>query len=229
VNSTSTLAELVQALAAYDSPGDVFNPWSDYDSTYDVGPQAPALRRDNLRRFLEPRIGRARHILVAEAVGYQGGKFSGVAMTSERILLGNHPAINTSELLPQGMHRTSQPHPDLPGPVQERGFTEPTATIVYGLLQELPIDFTHVVLWNIFPFHPFVPEEGPLSNRTLTRAEAQEGARYLGLLRNLCQEASIICLGRRSAEALNNSYPCVRHPAQGGANQFRAGLPPLLV
>ena len=47
-----------------------------------IGPEAPAIRREQLRRYLDERIGHARLLLVAEAAGYQGAKFSGIAMTS---------------------------------------------------------------------------------------------------------------------------------------------------
>ena len=33
----------------------VFNPWRDFDTSCDIGPQAPVIRSANLRRYLELR------------------------------------------------------------------------------------------------------------------------------------------------------------------------------
>jgi hypothetical protein len=84
--------ELIASLQAYESLPGVFNPWRDIDPNYDLTPAAPKIRSQHLERYLQYRVPHARFILLAEAVGYQGGRFSGIAMTSERILLGHHPS-----------------------------------------------------------------------------------------------------------------------------------------
>ena len=76
----------------------VFNPWRDYDPDTEIGPEAPEIRRENLRRYLELRQ-HAHYLFIAEALGYQGGHFSGVAITSERILLGQHKAVRPASVL----------------------------------------------------------------------------------------------------------------------------------
>jgi hypothetical protein len=60
--------------------GAVFNPWWQVDADNDLGRQAPRIRREQLRAYFSERIG--------EALSYRGGHFTGIAMTSERILLG---------------------------------------------------------------------------------------------------------------------------------------------
>ncbi|MBQ5344040.1 MAG: uracil-DNA glycosylase, partial [Acidaminococcaceae bacterium] len=70
----------------------VFNPWREYEPGLDIGPEAPQIRYGNLQRYLELRCN-AHYLFIAEGLGYQGGRFSGMAMTSERILLGHHPEV----------------------------------------------------------------------------------------------------------------------------------------
>ena len=98
----------LEHLQSYHAPG-VFNPWADYDPVYDISPAAPHIRAANLQRYLELRTG-AHYLFIAEGLGYQGGHFSGMAMTSERILLGHHPEIKPEEVLGTWHYeRTSNP------------------------------------------------------------------------------------------------------------------------
>src|SRR5947208_7688586 len=68
--------------------GSVFNPWCEMDEENDVGPNAPTIRREQLRAYLRKRVGKAKLGVIGEALGYRGGHFSGIPMTSERMLLG---------------------------------------------------------------------------------------------------------------------------------------------
>lgn len=61
--------------------------------------------------FLRFRLPYARYLLVAEAIGYMGGKFTGIALTSERILLGKHNDIKPNVILQNVLGvRTSNPN-----------------------------------------------------------------------------------------------------------------------
>jgi hypothetical protein len=122
----------VEALRSYRAEA-VFNPWDERDRDNDLDEKGADVRRRQLQCYLEERLGFADTVLVAEAVGYQGGHFSGVPMTSERLLLGGlrHKGIMPEMAFPGiSPQRTSQPE------VQKNGFTEPTATIVWGFLVE---------------------------------------------------------------------------------------------
>ena len=90
--SSNAIDDFLQLLKA--SPdGAVFNPWWAIDDENDIGPRSPAIRRKHLAVYFRERFGKARLVIVGEALGYRGGHFSGIPMTSERILLGKKPVI----------------------------------------------------------------------------------------------------------------------------------------
>src|SRR6266513_6552060 len=68
--------------------GAVFNPWWQVDEQNNIGPNAPRVRRKQLRAYFRKRLGMTKVAVIGEALGYRGGHFSGIPMTSERILLG---------------------------------------------------------------------------------------------------------------------------------------------
>lgn len=195
-------------------PGAVFNPWWQVDAENDIGPDAPRIRREQLQAYLRERAGTARLALVAEALGYRGGHFTGIPMTSERLLLGAAPAPVLATLAPR---RTSRPQKS------PRGFAEPTASIVWRTLLELGVPPDGFVLWNAFAWHSFDPRAGLLSNRSPTQAELAQGRPLLDAFLSLCRCELVIALGRLAASQLAGA-PCVRHPASGGATRFREQL-----
>jgi uracil-DNA glycosylase len=198
--------------------GAVFNPWWQVDEENDI-PQAPRIRREQLRAYLCDRLGKARLVIIGEALGYRGGHFSGIPMTSERLLLGRKTGIAPERILlgitPQ---RTSKPQkcPD--------GFSEPTATIVWSTLLRLELSAAEFVLWNAFPWHSFDPRRGRLSNRTPTNSEQSAGIPVLKAFLDLFPCHEVVALGRIAAGQLKDlavSARYVRHPASGGAKLFR--------
>ena len=120
-----TIEEFLQALQQFQGDG-CFNPWREYDPSCDIGPEAPVIRAANFRRYLQLRQ-KARFLFIAEGLGYQGGHFSGMAMTSERILLGYHPTVRPEGVLGEGWdyRRTSNPEsPLLNRKQKEQGFAQ---------------------------------------------------------------------------------------------------------
>ena len=217
----------VQNLSDYRSEA-VFNPWGESDPRHDCDLRGPEIRRRQLQKYLDERIGRAETLLLAEAIGYQGGHFSGIPMTSERLLLGGlqHKSLSAdlvfSGLLPQ---RTSRSE------LRPQGFTEPTATIVWGFLAEQNIEPRSVVLWNAFPWHPYQPKKGLLSNRTPSDDELAAGHQVLRQMLDLGRFRQIVAVGEKSFNQLQQlGIPStkVRHPANGGAGKFRAQMLDLL-
>ena len=97
------------------------------------------------------------------------------------------------------------------------GAAEATATIVHRVLAELGRE-EDVVLWNVVPTHPHLPER-PASNRRPTGAEVAAGRMYLA---EVVRGRRAIAIGRLAHAVVGGAY--VRHPSHGGAAAFRAGL-----
>ncbi|HEX3420068.1 MAG TPA: uracil-DNA glycosylase [Candidatus Udaeobacter sp.] len=152
--SRKQLDNFVQLLKA--SPfGAVFNPWWQIDEENDIGRIAPSIRRQQLRGYMQERLERVNLVVIGEALGYRGGHFSGIPMTSERMLLRKQQNI-VAGIKPR---RTSKPG------VCSDGFSEPTATIVWDALLKIGVLPNEFVLWNAFPWHSFDLRRGLLSNR----------------------------------------------------------------
>jgi len=219
--SAKSLREYLQLLKKSPS-GAVFNPWWEVDEQNDIGRNAPAIRRHQLRAYLQKRLGKAKLALIGEAVGYRGGHFSGIPMTSERILLGRKTGIAPEHsLLGITPQRTSKPGkcPD--------GFSEPTATIVWSTLLRFKLSSEEFVLWNAFPWHSFDPRRGMLSNRMPKKSEQAVGLPVLKTFLELFPCEQVVALGKIAAaqlEELNVNAHCIRHPASGGARLFRTQI-----
>jgi hypothetical protein len=218
----------VETLMEAAPKGGVFNPWNEVDEEHDKDDRGPVIRRAQLAHYLECRLNSAAFLLIGEAVGYQGGHFSGIPMTSERMLLGYHKdrGILPEKVLPDlKPRRTSAPK------LKAQGFTEPTATIVWQAILDVDRDPREVVLWNAFPWHPYDPQKGRLSNRRPTAQEMEGGIRVLQQFLKLFPDAEPVAVGRVAEDCLDKlgiRTRSVRHPAQGGAKAFRASIRKLL-
>jgi hypothetical protein len=211
--SRKQLDRFLRLLTASPS-GAVFNPWWEFDEENDIGRIAPIIRRQQLRAYVLERVGRAKLVVIGEALGYRGGHFSGIPMTSERMLLRKQPVI-VAGVKPR---RTSKPS------VCPDGFSEPTATIVWGALLKFGVLPDEFVLWNAFPWHSFDPRRGLLSNRMPNKFERAAGLPVLKAFLGLFPWNQVVALGKIAAaqlEQLGVNAHCTRHPASGGAKLFR--------
>ena len=92
------------------------------------------------------------------------------------------------------------------------GPAEATATIVQRVLAVLDVE---VLCWNVVPTHPGTAT----SNRRPLRGEVEAARPFL---EELAAGRRILAVGRLAAEVTEAPY--IRHPAHGGAAEFRAGL-----
>jgi len=188
----------------------VINPYRETHPELD-GPAAPRRRRENLEAYLD-RVGVPRLVLVGEALGYRGGRFSGIAFTSERQLAG--PDDRRLPWAGSPFQATSR-NPAL--------WLEPSGSVVWDALGG---DARGALLWNTFPWHPFGPR-GPLSNRTPERSLVTGNLHVLERLLAEVSGARVLAVGRTACAALGElglDAPALRHPAHGGAGLFRSQL-----
>lgn len=186
---------------------------------------ASCQRSLQLSAYLRHRLLSARILLIAEAPGFQGARFSGIAMTSERLLFNAQDFVTEQDILGQeGLFvRTSHANACRKQSEKQLGFTEPTATIVWRAIMEAN-RANEVVLWNTFPFHPY-REDNPLTNRRPNLGEIGHHADILADLRGLFRaNCRIVAIGNVARDHLNSLgvlAPHIRHPANGGAPDFR--------
>lgn len=170
------------------------------------------IRRHNLRIYLtlmqkiSPSI-----LLVGEAPGYKGCKLTGIPFTSEDILLSkNHGGI----LGKQNGYKTINP--------ENRLQNETSASIVWN---ELSSYKKYPVMWNIFPFHPFVLSDSN-SNRCPNANEIELGKKILLEFIALFNITKIGAVGRRAEYGIKNlqldiENQYIRHPSHGGTKLFK--------
>ncbi|MCC5610743.1 uracil-DNA glycosylase [Nostoc sp. CHAB 5834] len=201
------LAERLVAAVPRSSPG-LFNPW--YDSAHDDTPLNGTEAR--IARLAEHLNCDPTMICVGEAAGWVGMKRAGIAFTSERLLMeGAIPRVT----VPAGRLTT-----------RKRPYSESSATLVWKALKSLSIDET-TVLWNALPLHPYKSHKTD-SNRTPSKEELLHGAPAMRILVEAFPRAQIVAIGRNAETLLKDmGIPTagqVRHPANGGANEFAEGL-----
>jgi hypothetical protein len=193
-----------------DAPA-VVNPYRQQAADLDRG-GAARRRLRNLEAYLAL-VGRPRWLLIGEALGYRGGRFSGIAFTSERQLLGG----------PEHRLRWTTSPPFAATSRNPALWLEPSGSVVWSALAGRP---RAVLLWNAFPWHP-AGRRGPLSNRRPESCLVAANLHVLELLLHAVGPARPLAAGRTAAAALARlgvAAPALRHPAHGGATLFRRQL-----
>ena len=201
---------LIERLSLVQTAPDAYNQFGAGDNPYN------AIRRANLLRYLNDVWTRQTGIvLIAEAPGYRGMRITGLPMVSRRILREGVPSL--------GIFGMGQGYEDVLEPGFEAIQSEQTATILWGVLPELGIV---PLVWGSFPFHPHQPGN-PLSNRKPRASEVKLGEPFVRELLEIFAPKKVIAVGNVGYGLLTEiGVPCVkiRHPAQGGKNDFVVGL-----
>lgn len=183
----------------------LFNQYRDRVEGLDL-PGAQDIRRRNLRSYLASFGRRPRALVVGEAPGPWGCRFSGLPFTGERMLEeGAFPFKG----------RKSSTH--------EPPYQENSGVIFWKAM--LP-HLGEFLLVNSVPFHPHKRGQ-PLSIRTPTRAEIERCAPILEGIIGRLKPRSIVAVGRKAEHALGIlgfEAAYVRHPSQGGAREFGRGM-----
>ena len=201
----------------------VFNPWRDFDER-DAAPrrEMPAHRRDNMAAYIESRRRHARVMLMGEAPSHRGCRSTGIAFCSETELTHKPDLVAHRRLALTSRDAKVKPQ------------RERSAAVIWNEIERCGRPF-EIVLWNAFPWHPYLSEEGgkkgpcgPSSNRKPRLAEVAQGrAAMEALMRCFTHKLEIFAVGKVAEDALRRwgGPECagyVRHPAQGGESRFRA-------
>ncbi len=191
----------------------------DATNQYALDDPCNSARRHNLLCYLQqmhkiqPEV-----MLIAEAPGYKGMRLTGVPFSSRAFVrdgLEGVPILGT------------QNGYIAPGDEDNPGEREQTATIVWSVLRHvkrLPVS------WNSYPFHPHRPDN-LLSNRKPRKPEIEIGRPFLLQMLEFFPVRTVVAVGNTADDTLSGlgiEHLKVRHPAQGGRNDFVVGLRAIL-
>jgi uracil-DNA glycosylase len=167
------------------------------------------IRHSNLSVYLnqmdeiQPKV-----LLIGEAPGHKGCRFTGVPFTSEGVLFKNDFFKNKEYQFINDLNRLNN---------------EPSATIVWN---ELSAYENKPLIWNIYPFHPHT-FQNINSNRTPNKEELKLGKLILVDFLKLFKIRRIGAVGVQASNKLKElgiEFEYIRHPSMGGKQQFIDGL-----
>jgi uracil-DNA glycosylase len=199
-----TVNEFVGELSSI-SFRNVFNPYRDVCPLSDHI-ASPSLRCQNLTLFLNAILRHeVRSVWLGRDLGYRGGRRTGIALTDEFHLDALQDTFGVFGVVKATVDEE---------PVKER-----TATEVWKILKVVG---QPILLWNVFPFHPFDADD-PHSNRRHTTEEFNSCREILTTVFEWLKPTTVIALGADAETAvLSIGHKChrVRHPSYGGQADF---------
>lgn len=184
-------------------------------------PQAASIRQENLQAYLEHFKGRPTTLIVGEAPGWRGCRFSGVAFTCEVQLTNGELSFRgkRSSLVNTRFGLNGNPGPKAAS--CSTGYREASSAIFWRCLLPYAQDF---LVWNVFPFHPYQPGEA-LTNRKPVVGEVNTQIPFLVKMIERLQPEDILAVGKFAQAILRRSsipHQPIRHPSHGGARLFEA-------
>lgn len=186
----------------------LFNQYGDVNADADIA-NANHIRCENLKRYLGSFSERPEVVMVGEAPGWRGCRFSGVPFTCEAQLL--HLAAVHMPF--HGAQSSNRREP----------YTEVTAERFWAVVGPF---HPRVFAWNCVPFHPHTIGR-PLTNRAPTPQERDDNSHVLQTLLALLDPQLVIAVGRQAEQALQAlqiQMAYVAHPARGNFARFRESI-----
>jgi hypothetical protein len=176
-----------------------------------------------MEAYVDARRNHARVMLLGEAPSHRGCRFSGIAFCSETELTQKADLVARRTLALTSRDAEVKPQ------------RERSAAVIWSEIERAGKPF-EVVLWNAFPWHPYLADEGdakagpcgPSSNRKPRLGEVAQGRFALeALMRCFPRRLQVFAVGKVAEEALARweTIECagyIRHPAQGGEALFRS-------
>lgn len=187
----------------------VFNPYADYCSLHDQE-NAAAIRGKNLSCYLDYQFQhKPKQLWLAEAGSYNGLRRTGIPLVPETVLETEGQYYDWI----QSCHKATTSR-------AKAGYTNKIIWQEAIKQEKLPF------LWNAIMAQPYLATD-PSKNRTPTITELKNYVPIIMQLQEIFQFETIICIGRRAGRILQIvelPHTYVRHPAQGGAKEFKTSI-----
>jgi uracil-DNA glycosylase len=191
----------------------LFNQYQDADLRTER-PDGPAIRRANLKSYLASYQALPVVLVVGEAAGPWGMRWSGIPFTSERQLANQTvPFQGKASSLQKPAVRLGRRSPHSSG----------SATIFWRVMKQW---FPAFVAVDVVPFFPHA-EGDVLKKGTPTESEIRQFLPILKETSALIQPATIVAVGKTASEALGNlgmDHEAVHHTAHDTKKEFPAGM-----
>jgi hypothetical protein len=191
----------------------LFNQYQDADLRAEC-PDGPAIRRANLRSYLSSYHDMPVVLVVGEAAGPWGMRWSGVPFTSERQLV--------KQTVPFAGRAAS-----LQNPAVHLGRRSPhtsgSATIFWRVMRRW---FPAFLAVDVVPFFPHTKGD-VLKKGTPSESEIRQFLHILEQTSTLLQPATIVAVGKTASEAIGNlgvDHEAVHHTAHDAKKEFPAGM-----